>query len=37
LFAALLRAKKVVGVFDFNNTWLDVGTPEDLRRARGLL
>ena len=37
LFDVLLRAKKVVRVFDFNNTWLDVGTPEDLRRAHGSL
>jgi dTDP-glucose pyrophosphorylase len=35
LFDELLAAKKAVSVFNLNSTWLDVGTPEDLRRARG--
>jgi dTDP-glucose pyrophosphorylase len=34
---ALLAAKKLVGVFFFDDSWLDVGLPEDLRRARGLM
>jgi dTDP-glucose pyrophosphorylase len=37
LFDALVAAGKSVGVFFFDDTWLDVGIPEDLRRARGLL
>jgi dTDP-glucose pyrophosphorylase len=37
LFDALAAAGKSVGVFFFDDTWLDVGIPEDLRRARGLL
>lgn len=36
LFEVLVAAKKSVGVFFFDDNWLDVGIPEDLRRARGL-
>ena len=36
LFDALLRAGEQVAVFNFEDAWLDVGAPEDLRRARGL-
>jgi dTDP-glucose pyrophosphorylase/CBS domain-containing protein len=36
LFEVLLEAKKKVGVFNFDDTWIDVGAPEDLLRARGL-
>lgn len=35
LFEALLRAKKTVGLFNFDDSWVDVGAPEDLRRAQG--
>jgi dTDP-glucose pyrophosphorylase len=37
LFDSLVAANKTVGVFFFDDSWLDVGIPEDLRRARGLL
>ena len=37
LFDSLVAVNKSVGVFFFDDTWLDVGIPEDLRRARGLL
>lgn len=36
LFERLLSAKKKVGVFNFDDAWIDVGAPEDLMRARGL-
>jgi len=36
LFDALVAAKKSVGVFFFDDNWLDVAKPEDLHRARGL-
>lgn len=36
LFTKLLDAKKKVSVFHFEDSWIDVGMPEDLRRARGL-
>lgn len=36
LFEKLLDAKKKVGVFNFEDSWIDVGIPDDLRRARGL-
>jgi NDP-sugar pyrophosphorylase family protein len=35
LFESLLKAKKRVGVFYFNDYWLDVGQPSDLRSAHG--
>src|SRR5581483_8981350 len=35
LFEKLLEAKKKVGVFNFDDAWIDVGAPEDLLRARG--
>jgi dTDP-glucose pyrophosphorylase len=35
LFDALLDAGQPVGVFNFEDSWLDVGAPEDLRRAHG--
>jgi dTDP-glucose pyrophosphorylase len=35
LFEMLLEAKRSVGVYEFHNYWLDVGLPDDLRRARG--
>jgi dTDP-glucose pyrophosphorylase len=35
LFESLLKAKRPVGLFDFEDSWLDVGRPEDLRRAQG--
>jgi dTDP-glucose pyrophosphorylase len=35
LFDELLAAKKSVGVFNFEDSWLDIGIPEDLRRAHG--
>lgn len=34
LFEALLEAKKPVGVFNFDDPWVDVGALEDLRRAQ---
>ncbi len=36
LFEKLIDAKKKVGVFNFDDAWIDVGAPEDLLRARGL-
>ena len=36
LFEKLLEAKRPVGVFYFSESWLDVGLPEDLRRAHAL-
>ena len=36
LFQRLLEDKKPVGVFNFEDSWFDVGAPEDLRRAHGL-
>jgi dTDP-glucose pyrophosphorylase len=36
LFEALLAAKRSVGVHYFSDSWLDVGMPEDLRRAHAL-
>ena len=35
LFEALLAAKKNVGVFNFDDPWIDVGHFDDLRRAQG--
>jgi len=35
LFDALMKANKTVGVFNFTESWLDVGMPKDLRRANG--
>jgi hypothetical protein len=35
LFNALLNAGCNVGVFNFDDAWLDVGGPEDFRRAQG--
>ncbi len=35
LFEALLTRKRPVGLFNFDDSWLDVGTPDDLRRAHG--
>jgi len=35
LFECLLQAKRPVAVFNFADSWLDVGLPEDLRRAHG--
>jgi NDP-sugar pyrophosphorylase family protein len=35
LFEALLAAKKTVGVFNFEDPWIDVGHFDDLRRAQG--
>jgi dTDP-glucose pyrophosphorylase len=35
LFDALLDAGQPVAVFNFEDSWLDVGAPEDLRRAHG--
>ncbi|MGE3991814.1 nucleotidyltransferase family protein [Pseudorhodoplanes sp.] len=35
LFEALLAARKNVGVFNFDDPWIDVGHFEDLRRAQG--
>jgi NDP-sugar pyrophosphorylase family protein len=35
LFDALVAAKKTIGVFYFEDNWIDVGSPGDLRRARG--
>jgi dTDP-glucose pyrophosphorylase len=37
LFESLLGAGKTVGVFNFLDSWLDVGIPEDLRRAQGVV
>ena len=37
LFDALLKANKSVGVFYFTESWMDVGMPDDLRRANGWL
>lgn len=37
LFELLLERKKHVGVFYFDDEWIDVGRPEDLRRAHGKL
>lgn len=37
LFEACLEAKLPVGAFRVTDEWLDVGRPEELRRARGLL
>jgi dTDP-glucose pyrophosphorylase len=34
LFNELLAAKKPVGVFNFDDPWMDVGHMEDLRRAQ---
>jgi NDP-sugar pyrophosphorylase family protein len=34
LFEALLAAKRPVGVFNFDDPWVDVGALEDLRRAQ---
>ena len=34
LFNDLLTAKKPVGVFNFDDPWMDVGHTEDLRRAQ---
>jgi dTDP-glucose pyrophosphorylase len=36
LFDMLLAQRKSVGVYYFDDSWIDVGAPEDLRRARGL-
>lgn len=36
LFERLLEAKKAVAVFNFEDSWFDVGVPEDLRRVHGL-
>jgi NDP-sugar pyrophosphorylase family protein len=35
LFEALLAAKQLVDVYNFQDHWLDVGVPDDLRRAWG--
>jgi dTDP-glucose pyrophosphorylase len=35
LFDALLADEQPVGVYNFEDSWLDVGAPEDLRRAHG--
>jgi dTDP-glucose pyrophosphorylase len=35
LFPILMKKGKSVGVFYFNDSWLDVGVPEELRRAQG--
>ena len=37
LFTTLLDARRPVGVFRFSDSWLDVGAPDDLRRAHALL
>jgi dTDP-glucose pyrophosphorylase len=34
LFEALLAAKKPVGIYNFDDPWVDVGHIEDLRRAQ---
>lgn len=36
LFESLLEARQPVGVFYFDDSWIDVGRPEDLRRAHGM-
>jgi len=36
LFELLLERKSRVGMFYFDDPWIDVGRPEDLRRAHGL-
>jgi len=36
LFEALLKAKRSVGVYYLGDSWLDVGVPDDLRRAHAM-
>jgi len=36
LFERLLQEKMAVGVYNFEDSWFDVGVPEDLRRVHGL-
>ncbi len=36
LIALVIRAGEKVSAFNINSEWIDVGTPEDLARARGL-